>query len=117
VIVLPAGIGVASPLRRDGATVDPGGCVYPLRTLAPDGVVEVATGRTLTLADVFRIWAEPFAARRLLSFRGAVRAYVGGRLVRGPVGGIRLVPHEQIVLELGAYLAPHPFFLFPGGDS
>jgi hypothetical protein len=117
VIVLPSGIGVASPLRKTGATVVPDGCVYPVRTLAPDGVVEVQTGRTLTLADVFRVWGEPLAGGRLVSFSGAVRAYVDGRRVHGPVGAVRLVRHAQIVLELGAYLAPHPFFLFPGGDS
>jgi hypothetical protein len=119
VVILPAGIGVASPATRSGATVTPRGCVYPLRTLAPDGVVEVARGSALTLRDLFAVWGQALGARRLASFRSPspVRAYVDGRPVAGPAGAIALTPHAQIVLELGAYLAPHPFFLFPGGHS
>ncbi len=55
----------------------------------------------------------------LASFRSGrpVRAYVGGRLVRGSLAAIPLTPHAEIVLELGPYLAPHSFFLFAGGHS
>ena len=118
VVVLPAGVGVAAPLARSGATVTPHGCVYPLRTEAPDGVVEVASGSTATVADLFRVWGQPLLARGLASFRSRapVRAYLDGKPVHAP-GAIVLEPHAQIVLELGAYLAPHPFFLFPGGHS
>jgi hypothetical protein len=107
VVVVPAGIGVS------------GACVYPVRTTSPGGVFEVARGARLHLADIFRVWGQPLAARRLAGFSSAlpVRAYVGGRLVRGPIGRIPLTPHAEIVLELGAYLVPHSFFLFPGGDS
>ena len=49
--------------------------------------------------------------------RSPLRAYVDGKLVRGPAGAIPLTPHAQIVLELGGYVPPHPFFLFAGGDS
>ena len=119
VVVLPAGIGVAAPAARSGATVTPRGCVYPLRTLAPDGVVEVARGSDLTVGDLFRIWGQPLLARRLGSFRSSspVRVYLDGSPVHASAGAIVLKPHVQIVLELGAYLAPHPFFLFPGGQS
>ncbi len=108
VIVVPAGIGVSRP---------PGRCVYQVHTLAPGGVVEFARGSRLTLADVFRVWGQPLAAHRVASFvsRRPLRAYVGGRLVRGPVGAIVLTPRAEIVLELGPYVAPHSFFLFPGG--
>ncbi len=117
VVVLPAGIGIAAPLARSGATVTPGGCVYPLRTEAPDGVVEVASGSTLTVGELFRIWGQPLGSRRLASFRSRspLRAYLDGKRVRTAAARIVLKPHAQIVLELGAYLAPHPFFLFPGG--
>ena len=108
VVVVPAGIGVSKP-----------GCVYPVRTTAPGGVVEVARGAHLTLADLFRVWGQPLGANRLVSFssRQPVRAYVGGKRVRGPLGAIALTHHAEIVVELGPYVAPHPFFLFPGGDS
>ena len=117
VVVLPAGIGVAAPLLRSGAVVTPRGCVYPLRTETPDGVVEVASGSRLTVGDLFRVWGQPLLARRLASFRSGspVRAYLDGNPVRTSAGALVLTPHAQIVLELGAYLAPHPFFLFPGG--
>jgi hypothetical protein len=115
VVVVPAGIGVAGAPVRQGASVVPRGCSYPARTLTPAGIVEVAAGARLHLADLFRIWGQALGKRRLLSFRSAspVRAYVGGRLVRGPAGAVTLTPDAQIVLELGAYVAPHRFFLFP----
>jgi hypothetical protein len=108
VIVVPAGIGVSRA-----------GCAYPVRTTAPGGIVEVARGQALTLGDLLRVWGQPLAAHHLASFRSErpVRAYVGGRLVRGPLAAIPLTPHAEIVLELGPYLAPHSFFLFAGGDS
>jgi hypothetical protein len=115
VIVVPAGIGVARPAVRAGAEVVPRGCSYPARTLTPAGIVELADGARLRLGDLFRIWGQPLGAYRLASFRSAspVRAYVGGRLVKGPIGAIRLTPHAQIVLELGGYVPPHRSFLFP----
>jgi hypothetical protein len=106
VIVVPAGIGVARS-----------GCLYPTRTTAPGGIVEVDRARHLTLGDLFRVWGQPLDAHHLASFTSGrpVRAYVGGRLVRGPLDEIPLTPHAEIVLELGPYLAPHSFFLFAGG--
>ena len=117
VVIVPAGIGVAGPSTRRGATVVPHGCSYPVRTLTPAGIVEVARGAKLRLADLFRVWGEPLGPRRLASFRSAtpIRAYVGGRLVRGPAGEIPLTRHAEIVLELGGYVPPHSFFLFAGG--
>ena len=107
VVIVPAGIGVGS------------GCSYPLTTAGPDGVVTVARGRSLTVGDLFRVWGQPLGPRSLAGFtsRTPVRAYVAGRLVQGPAASIRLTPHAQIVLELGGYVPPHPFFLFPGGTS
>jgi hypothetical protein len=106
VVIVPAGIGVAA------------GCSYPARTRTPTGVVEVAAGSRLDVGDLFRIWGQPLGAHRLASFRSSapVRAYVGGRPVRGPVTAIPLRPGAEIVLELGAYVAPHTFFLFPKGS-
>ena len=119
VVVVPAGIGVASPATRSGASVVARGCTYPARTAAPTGVVEVARGVPLRLSDLFRIWGQALGPHRIASFRSRapVRAYLGGRLVHGPVGALRLTPHAEIVLELGAYVAPHPSFLFPGGGG
>lgn len=98
-IVIPARIGV----RR--------GCRYPARTLTPTGVIEADRG--VTLADFFSVWRMPLSSRRLLTFRGEVRAYVAGRRWRGDVRGIRLANRRQIVLEVGGYVPPHRFYLFP----
>jgi hypothetical protein len=106
VVIVPAGIGVSDK-----------GCRYPVSTDRPDGVIRAAPG--LRLADVFRVWGMQLGPERIGWFGadGLVRAYVGGKLVHGPVGAIRLTPHAQIVLELGGYVPPHPHFLFAGGDS
>ena len=106
VVIVPAGIGVAT------------GCSYPARTRTPTGVVEVAAGARLDLGDLFRIWGRPLGPHRLASFRSnsPVRAYVGGRLVHRPIASVPLQPGAEIVLELGAYVPPHAFFLFPKGS-
>lgn len=103
VVIIPTGIGRSA------------GCDYPLRTRAPIGVVEVARGTRATIGDLFRLWGQPLARNRLASFRSPrpLRAYVGGRLVRGDVARVPLTPRAQIVIELGAYVAPHRSFLFP----
>jgi hypothetical protein len=117
VVVVPAGIGVASPSTRIGGSVVARGCTYAASTSTPAGIVEVARGARLRLSDLFRIWGQALGAHRIASFHSAspVRAYLGGRLVRGPAGALVLTRHAEIVLELGGYVAPHPFFLFPPG--
>jgi len=119
VVVVPSGIGVARPFVRTGAFVRPRGCTYALRTRAPTGVVEVARSARLTLGDLFDVWGQPLSRTRLAGFRTTqarpVRAYVAGRLWRGELRAIPLTRHAQVVLELGAYIRPHPRFLFPRG--
>jgi hypothetical protein len=115
VVIVPAGIGVAPPLVRSGATVLRGQCTYPLRTLAPTGVVEFDRQPRLTLGDLFAVWGRRLSAERLLSFRGRVRAYVAGKRWREDVRAIRLTRHAEIVLEVGPYVRPHTSFLFGPG--
>jgi hypothetical protein len=67
----------------------------------------------LTLADFFAVWRMPLTRRRLLTFRGGVAAYIGGRRWTGDPGAIPLTDHGQIVIELGGYIHPHRFYLFP----
>jgi hypothetical protein len=106
VVIVPAGIGVSDT-----------GCRYPVSTDGPDGIVRVAPG--LRLGDVFSVWGLQLEPNRIgwFSSKTPLRAYVGGKLVHGPVRQIPLTPHAQIVLELGGYVPPHPHFLFAGGDS
>ena len=102
-VVIPAGIG---------------SCSDSARTRTPTGVFEVAHSG-LVLGDLFRIWGQPLTAHRLLSFRSStpVRAYVNGRAVGGLVSSIPLRPGAEIVVEIGGYVPPHAFFLFPKGSS
>jgi hypothetical protein len=115
-IVIPAGIGVASPSRRAGADVRPEGCVYRLHTTAPTGVVRVGS-RPAVLGDLFRIWGQTLGPQRLLTFSSpaGVRAFVNGTSRPGDPRTIRLTRHVQIVLEIRGYVPPHSFFLFPKG--
>jgi hypothetical protein len=100
VVVIPANVGVR---RR---------CRYPLRTLTPTGVIELDRSG-LTVGDFFAVWRMPLSPRRLLTFRGSVTAYVGGDRWKGDVRAIPLSDETQIVLEVGGYIRPHRFYLFP----
>jgi hypothetical protein len=112
---MPAGIGIAPPHVRRGAFVLSGRCEYALRTREPTGLVEVATGTRATLGDLFRIWGQPLARARVLSFRGRVRAYVGSRLRTGDPRSIALRPKSVVTLEIGRYVRPHADYRFPAG--
>jgi hypothetical protein len=115
VVVVPAGIGIAPPHRRDGAYVDGGRCHYPLRTREPTGVIEIEHGTRASVGDLFDLWGQPLSRRRLAGFSGDVRAAVGGREWRGDPRAIPLTPHAQIVLQVGPRIAPHPSYRFPPG--
>jgi hypothetical protein len=100
VVVIPARIGV-------GAS-----CRYPLRTLTPTGVVELDRGGQ-TLGDFFAVWRMSVSRRWLLTFRGDVTAYVRGEPWEGDMRAVPLTDRAQIVLEVGGYIRPHRFYLFP----
>jgi hypothetical protein len=104
VVIVPPGIGVARS-----------GCSYPLRTNTPTGVVEVLAGRRFTLGDLFRVWGRRVDATHLLSFRGRVSVFVGGKHRTGDPQHLVLTKHAEIVIEIGGYVAPHPSYLFPRG--
>jgi hypothetical protein len=115
VLLVPPGIGVSPPVRRDGAYVTGGRCLYPLRTREPTGVVEVASTRPARLGDLFRIWGQPLSAHRIAGFRSArpLLAFVNGKRVYGDPRAIPLRRHDEIVLEIGGYVPPHSSYLFP----
>jgi hypothetical protein len=55
----------------------------------------------------------PLSRSSLLTFRGDVTAYVSGRRRDGDPRTIPLSDHAQIVLEVGGFIPPHRFYLFP----
>ena len=117
VLLLPAGIGLRPPLRRAGlARLHGGKCAYPLHTLDPTGTVFVDRTRRRVLGDLFAVWGQRLAPRRLLSFTGRVRAFRNGREWRGDPRRIPLVRHDSIVLQIGGYVKPHARYLFPEGQ-
>jgi hypothetical protein len=119
VLIVPAGIGVAPPLRRDGAVVLGGRCLYQLRTREPTGVVEVGPARGLTVGDLFRVWGQPLGPHRIAGFADSrpVLVFVNGRRVRVDPRAVPLRQHDEIVLEIGGYIPPHRSYLFPKGRS
>ena len=119
---IPAGIGLAPPLRHSGPVVMGERCSYPLRTVDPTGVVEVdaRTGRSApTVGALFALWAQPLTLRRLAGFRAhrgqRVVAFVDGRRWAGDPRAIPLRPHAAVVLELGPTVSPHPSYVFAPG--
>lgn len=101
VLLLPARIGIARH------------CSYAVRTTKPTGVVEFVSRVHPTIGDLFAVWGQPLSAQRIASFRGAVSAWVGGKRWHGDVRTIPLLRHSEIVIEIGGYVPPHVFFLFP----
>lgn len=112
VVIVPPGIGVGRPRRIEAARVVDGNCRASARTLDPTGVVEFDR-RDLTVGDLFAVWRMPLGRRRLLSFAGAVHAYVAGRRYRGDIRSIPLRDGAEIVLEVGGYVPPHRSYVFP----
>ena len=99
-IVIPSRVGVRSARCHAHEWTD-----------TPTGVVHF--DRAATIGDLFRVWGMPLGPRRLLSFRGAVRAYLDGVRVRADPRSLQLRDGEELVLESGPFVPPHRSFLFP----
>lgn len=117
VVVVPAGIGVAPPLRRQGAYVSGGSCVYPLHTLEPTGLVLIGPGRPHTLGQFFEVWGQPLGDAVVAGFRAArgdhVAVYIDGITWRGNPTAAPLTPHAQVTIEVGPRVPPHARYVFP----
>jgi hypothetical protein len=117
VVVIPAGVGVAPPLRQAGAYVRGGSCVYPLHTLEPTGLVLLAGGRTRTLGELFALWGQPLDYGDLAGFRarrrGQVAVFIDGVAWHADPAGAPLRPKTQVTVEVGPHVPPHAHYLFP----
>jgi hypothetical protein len=112
VVVVPAGIGLGAPLRRESGRVVGARCRAGLRTLDPAGVIDFDAAST-TLGALFATWREPLGAARMLSFRAPVAVFVDGRRVHGDPRAVVLRDGTEVVVEAGGYVEPHSSFLFP----
>lgn len=119
IVLVPAGIGQAPPLRSRNGRITGARCSYPLLTRDPTGLVEVTRGAPRFLGDLFELWGQPLDARRVDGFvaRGGarVRAFVDGRPSRASLRRVPLRRHATVVLELGPHVPPHPRYVFPPG--
>jgi len=113
VVPVPAGIGIAPPLRRRGAYVRGGRCSYPVRTSEPTGLLELRRGARLALGDLFAVWGQPLAHGRLGGFRAPVHAYLDGRRWRADPRTMPLTRGAVVVLEVGRFVPPHATYRFP----
>jgi hypothetical protein len=113
VVLVPAAIGIAPPFLVQDGFVRRARCSYPVRTVEPTGVVELDVALRPTVGELFAVWGQRLGPARLLSFSGRVRAYVAGRRWQRDPRRIPLRRHSQVVLEVGGYVPPHSFYLFP----
>lgn len=118
VVVVPAGIGLAPPLRMRGSRVSAARCGYPLRTLDPTGLVLLSpTDRMYRLGEFFELWGQMLNSSQMVGFQAPrndrVRVYLDGKVWRGDPRDAPLRPGAQITIELGGYVPPHPSYSFP----
>jgi hypothetical protein len=110
VVIVPAAIGLRGA-RQTLGRVDTARCRARLWTLDRTGVVHF-DGRA-RLGDIFNVWGKRLARARLLTFGGAVRVYLNGVRRRGEPGTLVLHDRDEVVVEVGSYVPPHPSYRFP----
>ena len=115
VVLIPAGVGTQGPRTVLAGRITRARCYGPVVTLEPTGTVLVAAGRRVILGDLFAVWGQRLDGHGFASFRGRVRAYVGGRRWRGVPATVPLTRHAVIVLEVGPFVPPHRSYVFPRG--
>jgi hypothetical protein len=114
VVVVPGGIGVSGGRTTLYGFITDAPWRAPAWTLFPGGVIHLA-GPGMRLGDVFAVWGQPFGPDRLLGFTGRVRTFVNGAEIRGDPAAIGLHDRDQVVVEIGGHVPPHPSFTFRPG--
>jgi hypothetical protein len=115
VVLIPAGVGTEPPRATAQGRITRARCYGSVVTTDPTGLLLVRKGTTAKLGDLFREWRVRFGPAGFLTFRGRMRAYVGGRPWRGDPRAIPLARHAVIVIEVGPYVPPHTHYAFPDG--
>jgi len=121
VVVVPAGVGVAPALRRRGAYVRGGRCVYALRTYEPTGLVLLGSGAARTLGQFFDLWGQPLDRHRVAGFHvrpgAGVVVFAWGIQWPGNPRSLPISSDAQITVEIGPYVRPHARYMFPPLES
>jgi hypothetical protein len=88
-----------------------------LHTHAADGIVHIESPvrRTYTLGQFFDVWGRPLGRGRVGAARGAVTAFVDGRIFSGDPRTIPFTAHGQMELEVGRPLVAPDVITFPRG--
>jgi hypothetical protein len=110
VVIVPAAVGLRGARFELGRVVS-ARCRTRFWTTDPSGVV-VFDGAA-TLGGLFAVWGQPLTLRRLAGFRGNVRLFRNGVLVRGDPRPAELRDGDELVLEVGRYVPPHRSYRFP----
>src|SRR5262245_47029737 len=91
-------------------------CIYWVHTHTPDGIIhiEAPMDRSFTLADFFRIWAQPLsrtAAATAHADKGTtLKVWLDGKPYTKDPGSIPLTAHADIVIEAGPPFPKPPRF-------
>jgi hypothetical protein len=111
VVIVPAAVGLRGP-RFENGRVAAARCRMRFWTTDPSGVV--AFDGVARLGGLFAVWGQPLTPQRLAGFRGKVRLYRNGALVRTDPRPVVLRDGDELVLEVGGYVPPHRSYRFPG---
>ncbi|WP_028059171.1 hypothetical protein [Candidatus Solirubrobacter pratensis] len=111
VVVVPGGIGVSGGRTTRYGFVTAALWHAPAWTTEAGGVIHLARPG-MRLGDVFSVWGEALGRDRLLTFTGRVRTFVNGTEVAGDPAAVELRDRDQVVVEVGGYVPPHPSFTF-----
>jgi hypothetical protein len=109
--VLPAGVGIPGSKAVDtnqGPIASGGSCIYWLHTHTTDGVIHIESPSKAiyTLGDFFDIWRQPLSGTRVGTLHGPITAFVNGKPWKKSPRDIKLLPHENIQLEIGQPAPP-----------
>ncbi len=109
--VLPAGVGIPGSKAVDtnqGPIASGGSCIYWLHTHTTDGVIHIESPSKAiyTLGDFFDIWRQPLSGTQVGTLHGPITAFVNGKPWKKSLRDIKLLPHENIQLEIGQPAPP-----------
>ena len=109
--VLPAGVGIPGSKAvntNQGPIASGGSCIYWLHTHTTDGVIHIESPSKAiyTLGNFFNIWQQPLSGTQVGTLHGPITAFVNGKPWKKSPRDIKLLPHEDIQLEIGQPAPP-----------